>query len=124
MNTILTDLTKKIGETIAKIQVNNKLLEDLQKKCNPTFLEILDDVKDNNPSLAASLLLWYGNKYKVNNSEIIKLLDSLKKEDDSIDYDSGCSSSKPKKKNKSTFYSSSCGYSLGCGYTSHYDDRC
>ena len=46
MNINLTDITKNIGNTIAKIKNNNELITELNKAYNPTFTEILEDVKD------------------------------------------------------------------------------
>ena len=78
MNINLTDITKNIGNTIAKIKNNNELITELNKAYNPTFTEILEDVKDSDPTLAALLMFWYNKKYS--ESDLDKLTTNIRKQ--------------------------------------------
>lgn len=129
----LTSLTAMIGDTIAKIKNNNKLIDELNKRYNPTFLEIMEDIKDTDKTLANLLMLWYIDRYSVDTSKLEKVMDDIRKEyglkdkvktkivynsigggctDD--EYSGGCGST-PKKK-KSYGYS---GYGCSCSNDSH-----
>lgn len=131
----LTSLTAMIGDIIAKIKNNNKLIDELNKRYNPTFLEIMEDIKDTDKTLANLLMLWYIDRYSVDTSKLEKVLDDIRKEyglkekvktkivytstsggctDDDYDYSGGCGST-PKKK-KSYGYS---GYGCSCSNDSH-----
>ena len=74
----LTDITKNIGNTIAKIKNNNELITELNKAYNPTFTEIMEDVKDSDPTLAALLMFWYHKKYS--ESDLDKLTTNIRKQ--------------------------------------------
>ncbi len=129
----LTSLTAMIGDIIAKIKNNNKLIDELNKRYNPTFLEIMEDIKDTDKTLANLLMLWYIDRYSVDTSKLEKVIDDIRKEyglkekvktkivynstsggctDD--EYSGGCGST-PKKK-KSYGYS---GYGCSCSNDSH-----
>jgi len=76
----LTSLTAMIGDTIAKIKNNNKLIDELNKRYNPTFLEIMEDIKDSDKTLANLLMLWYIDRYSVDTSKLEKVMDDIRKE--------------------------------------------
>ena len=117
-----TDFTKITGDVIAKIKNNNKLIDELNKRYNPTFLEIIEDLQENDETLAKMLLLWYMTKYSIDESKIDDIMADIRKEytkvkrkaltNDSYEYTCG----------RSNNYSSGCGgsssshnYSSGCG---------
>lgn len=131
----LTSLTAMIGDIIAKIKNNNKLIDELNKRYNPTFLEIMEDIKDTDKTLANLLMLWYIDRYSVDTSKLEKVMDDIRKEyglkekvktkivytstsggctDDDYDYSGGCGSTSKKK--KSYGYS---GYGCSCINDSH-----
>ena len=78
MNINLTDITKNIGNTIVKIKNNNELITELNKAYNPTFTEILEDVKDSDPTLATLLMFWYQKKYS--ESDLDRLTTNIRKQ--------------------------------------------
>ena len=115
----------------------------MHKVYNPTFIEILDDVKDNNQTLGSLLIYWYMTKYGINEDRLDEsmkyLRESLyheeKKEeqpkviykyinDDGYNYT--CGGSNEKYSSASCSYDDdSYDYSCGGGYrTKHRDDRC
>jgi len=103
---VITQFTKSIGNAIAKIKSNNLLIEELRKKYNPTFSEIMEILEVEDPTLATMLMLWYNKKYNfLDAKEIEKELDIKKKES-------------PKTKSYTLYsYSSGCGNnggSIGC----------
>lgn len=122
-----TDFTKNIGDTIAKIKNNNKLIDELNKRFNPTFVEIMESLQKTDPTLAKMLMVWYTETYTIDESELVNLVDKyqvkkkVKRESKSTyassggctnpsweSYGGGCGSS-----------SVSSGYSGGgCGYSS------
>ena len=133
----LTSLTAMIGDTIANIKNNNKLIDELNKRYNPTFLEIMEDIKDTDKTLANLLMLWYIDRYSIDTSKLEKVMDDIRKEyglkekiksktktvytsigggctDNDYDYSGGCGLT-PKKK-KSYGYS---GYGCSCSNDSH-----
>ena len=123
----LTNITRDIGKTIARLKENNKLIEELnQQYANPTFVEILEDVKETNGILAAMLMLWYDQKYNAvsltQTADINKMIDYLKnkkpkeKKSSRIEYvDDGCGSP----------YGGGCGiYSSSGGCGSPYSGGC
>ena len=134
----LTSLTAMIGDTIAKIKNNNKLIDELNKRYNPTFLEIMEDIKDTDKTLANLLMLWYIDRYSVDTSKLEKVLDDIRKEygikekvktktktvytsigggctDNDYDYSGGCGGSSSSRKRS---------YSGGCGCSCSNDSHC
>lgn len=96
----LTALTKNIGTIIAKLKNNNRLIEELNKCYNPTFVEILEDLKDTDETLATMLSLWYMKKYSVNDAKLQSVINEIKSDFKINDT--------PKKKTM-TYYDSGCG---------------
>lgn len=137
-----TKITKNVGGFLAKLISHNELLEEMHKVYNPTFIEILDDVKDNNQTLGSLLIYWYMNKYGINEDRLDEsmkyLRESLyheekKEEQQKVIYkyinDAGynytCGGSNKKYTSPSCSYDDDYGYSCGGGYrTKHRDDRC
>ena len=78
-NNLLTNLTKAIGEKLAKVREANKLIEEKRKIINPTFFEILEELPKDDSMLALSLINWYINKYanSYNDKEFEKYLKSI-----------------------------------------------
>ncbi len=106
----LTALTKNIGTIIAKLKNNNRLIEELNKCYNPTFVEILEDLKDTDETLATMLSLWYMKKYSVNDAKLQSVINEIKS-DFKIN-------NTPKKETMTYYYS-------GCGSGStHNNSRC
>lgn len=100
---VITNFVKGIGNAIAKMQSNNILIEELRKKYNPTFTEIMENLEDEDPTLATMLLLWYSKKtnFEVIDSKIIEDSFRLKKE---------------KSKQKKGYITGGCGYDYDDDY--------
>lgn len=64
----LTELTKKIGDTLARLKQNNKLVEEFNSTYNPTFVEIMEDLMITDKTLASLLMAWYNSKREVPDS--------------------------------------------------------
>lgn len=117
----LTNITKQIGDVIAKIKNNNKLIDELNTRYNPTFVEILEDLKDTDGTLAAMLTFWYMNKYSINENKLDMIMDDIRRQ-----YDLSTNTSKKKFGSRSSstpsyIYECSCGNnggSIGCGVSS------
>jgi len=119
----LTNITRNIGNTIARLKQNNTLIDELRNQYNnPTFLEILEDAKENNGILAAMLMLWYDQKYPdtlSDTNDIDKMINYLKNK-----------KAKETKSKKKPHYvlESGCGntsgwlYSGGCGSSDYIND--
>ena len=104
-----TTVSKNIGSLIAQLKNNNKLIDELDKLYNPTFVEILEDLQENDKTLATMLLMWYCNKYDQREDEMDKLISKLKGK-----------TTKVKPASIPTYISSGCGNnggSVGCGVT-------
>lgn len=101
----LTELTKKIGDTLARLKQNNKLVEEFNSTYNPTFVEIMEDLMITDKTLASLLMAWYNSKREVPDNLSVP---------------------KPKKNPTTrTVSSSSYGYSGGgCGPTPSYRGGC
>ena len=104
----LTDFTRTIGDTIAKIKNNNKLIDELNKKFNPTFVEIIENLQKTDPTLAKMLMVWYMETYSIDDKELETIVNKYQK--------------KPKKTRETshyTFEDYTCGSSRssGCGST-------
>lgn len=105
----LTDLAKILGSNLANLRYNNKLIEEQRKIVNPTFLEILEQLNEDDELLAASLMNWYMKKYEKyldKNSDLSKLIFEQFE----------------KKQQRSSSYSS-CGCD-SCGWDDSNNDRC
>ena len=98
----LTNVTRVIGDTIAKIKNNNKLIEELNKKFNPTFVEIIENLQKTDPTLAKMLMCWYMETYCIDDKELDALV------------------SKYQKKPKNALSGSSKTYSSSDGCNGHY----
>ena len=119
----LTGITKQIGDVVAKIKNNNKLIDELNTRYNPTFVEILEDLKDTDSTLAAMLTFWYMNKYSIDESKLDMIMDDIRKQ-----YDLSTNSTTKKKSGTRkpsipsySSYDSGCGNnggSIGCGVPS------
>lgn len=70
-----TEITRKTGSIIAKIKNNNKLIAELNKQFNPTFVEIIESLQKTDKTLAQLLMVWYMNTYSVNEDELNNLVD-------------------------------------------------
>lgn len=75
----LTNITRTIGDTIAKIKNNNKLIEELNKKFNPTFVEIIENLQKTDPTLAKMLMCWYMETYCIDDKELDALVSKYQK---------------------------------------------
>ena len=73
-----TDFTKYIGDTIAKIKNNNELIDELNKRFNPTFIDIMESLQKTNPTLAKMLMIWYNETYTIDESELANLVNKYK----------------------------------------------
>ena len=120
-----TDFTKYIGDTIAKIKNNNELIDELNKRFNPTFIDIMESLQKTNPTLAKMLMIWYNETYTIDESELANLVNKYKVkkktkrepkhtyvtsgacDGPSWDYDGGCGSSSI----NAGYYNGGCGYS-------------
>lgn len=104
-----TTVSRNIGSLIAQLKNNNKLIDELNKVYNPTFVEILEDLQENDKTLGTMLLMWYCNKYDEREIKMDDLISKIKTE------------KSPKVKPSKTYsYSSGCGNnggSVGCGVT-------
>ena len=110
---VITHFAKGIGNAVAKVKSNNLLIEELRKKYNPTFSEIMEILEVEDPTLATMLMLWYNKKYHFDELDpkvIEKEFGVNKKE-------------VPKKK----YITGGCGYTMysngGCG-DDYSDDHC
>ncbi len=105
-----TTVSRNIGSLIAQLKNNNKLIDELNKVYNPTFVEILEDLQENDKTLGTMLLMWYCNKYDEREIKMDDLISKIKTE-----------KSSKVKSSKTYSYSSGCGNnggSAGCGSTS------
>lgn len=96
-----TEITRKTGSIIAKIKNNNKLIAELNKQFNPTFVEIIESLQKTDKTLAQLLMVWYMNTYSVNEDDLNNIVD--------------------KYKDKTIKKSSKC-YWGGCGSSDYMDD--
>lgn len=78
MNTI-SKLTSQIGNVLAEIRERNKVIEAAQKRSNPTFMEIIEDLEKDDKTLCNMLLLWYCNKYLEDPVDMDAIVEDLKK---------------------------------------------
>lgn len=92
-----TTISRNIGSLIAQLKNNNKLIDELNKVYNPTFVEILEDLQENDKTLATMLLMWYCNKYDEREIKMDELISKIKTEKSSkikssktYSYNSGC----------------------------------
>ena len=108
-----TNLTKTIGDTIANIKNNNKLVDELNKKFNPTFVEIIESLLKTDQTLAKMLMVWYMENYSIDNDQLTKLVNKYQVKKTSSNTYNGCGSS-----NGGCGYSSGRSYSGGCGSSS------
>lgn len=94
---LFTGITKNVGLIAAKIEDNNLLISELNKKYNPTFLEIIKELQKSKDDsvLLALLLTWYINKYSVDESELNKIMNKIRNE--AIDISGLYSKRKPMK---------------------------
>lgn len=126
----LTNVTRTIGDTIAKIKNNNKLIEELNKKFNPTFVEIIESLQKTDPTLAKMLMVWYMETYCIDDKELEDIVSKYQKKPKkttskpSYVAESGCG-------NTSGWLYSGCGaptrkihIDSGCGSTSRSDSHC
>ena len=106
-----TTVSRNVGSLIAQLKNNNKLIDELNKLYNPTFVEILEDLQENDKTLGTMLLMWYCNKYDEREIKMDDLIAKIKTEQ----------FLKEKSKSSRTYsYSSGCGNnggSIGCGVT-------
>lgn len=90
----ITNLTKTIGDTIAKIKNNNKLVDELNKAFNPTFVEIMENLQETDPTLAKMLMVWYLDTYSLDKNKLNKLVanyqDKKKTQSKPFVLESGC----------------------------------
>ena len=93
----LTSFTAQIGNVLSKIKERNRVLDDARRLSNPTFLEIIEELKEDDRTLCNMLLLWYSQKYLDNPVDIDKLFENAKsfknKENKQKYYDAGCGGS-------------------------------
>lgn len=118
----ITNLTKNIGEIIAKIKNNNKLVEELNKSFNPTFVEIIESLQKTDPTLAKMLMVWYMETYSIDDkrlNDIVNKYQVKKKVKPVYVAESGCGNT------SGWLYGGGCGsssvsrsYSGGCGSSS------
>ena len=73
-----TEITKKTGSIIAKIKNNNKLVEELNKKFNPTFVEIIENLQKTDKTLCQLLMVWYMNTYSIDEDELNNIVEKYK----------------------------------------------
>jgi len=73
-----TSLTRTVGDLISQIKNNNKLLNEVNKLYNPTFVEILEDLKENDKTLAIMLAAWYITKYGERELKMDNLISKIK----------------------------------------------
>jgi len=103
-----TTVSRNVGSLIAQLKNNNKLIDELNKLYNPTFVEILEDLQENDKTLGTMLLMWYCNKYDEREIKMDDLIAKIKTEQ----------FLKEKSKSSRTYsYSSGCGNnggSIGC----------
>lgn len=116
----ITNLTKNIGEIIAKIKNNNKLVEELNKSFNPTFVEIIESLQKTDPTLAKMLMVWYMETYSIDDkrlNDIVNKYQVKKKVKPHYVLESGCGNT------SGWLYSGGCSSSnyiggSGCGSSS------
>lgn len=127
----LTDITKQMGNIIANIKNNNVLVDELKTKFNPTFVEIMENLQETDPTLAKMLMVWYTETYTIDESELVNLVNKYQikkktKRESKPTYvvESGCG-------NTSGWFYGGCGssagsrsYSGGCGYSSSNSGGC
>lgn len=120
---IFTGITKNVGKIIANIQENNKIFDELNKKYNPTFVEIIDELKEEDNSLLLALLYdWYRRRNNLDFNQVKKELDEMR-ELNSDEYKEKRLRETFKKRK---FSSSGCGFEEdeddygGCGSSSNY----
>jgi len=140
-----TKVTKNVGGFLANLISHNELLDELNTVYNPTFIEILDDVKDSDQTLGSLLIYWYMNKYGINEDRLNNSMKYLRAslsgekkeeepkviykyiEDDGYNYTCGGSSKKytsPSCSSDDDYYDYSCGGLRNAKGYSKRDDRC
>lgn len=74
----LTSFTAQIGNVLSKIKERNRVLDDARRLSNPTFLEIIEELKEDDRTLCSMLLLWYSQKYLDDPIDYDVLFDKIK----------------------------------------------
>ena len=85
----LTSFTAQIGNVLSKIKEQNRVLDDARRLSNPTFLEIIEELKEDDRTLCSMLLLWYSQKYLDDPIDYDGLFDKINSslhKSDKIDY--------------------------------------
>lgn len=72
-----SDLARKMGNSLEKIKRRNKLIDETRKQYNPTFLEIMEELKNDDKTLFNMMMVWYMSKNSIDNYDDI--YDSIKK---------------------------------------------
>ena len=118
---IFTGITKSIGTAISKVKSNNTLLEELNKKYNPTFIDIVDDLTEKGDTILLSLLYqWYTKNLGIDPANIETELESIKLRN-SKEYQEMIERQIKKFKSSSGGCGSSSDYyNSGCGSPSNY----
>ena len=83
----LTSFTSQIGNILSKVRERNRVLDDARRLSNPTFLEIIEELKEDDKTLCNMLLLWYSQKYLDDPIDYDALFDKINKlSEHKIDY--------------------------------------
>lgn len=114
----LTEITEKAAKILSAIKTRNTLLDNLEKEnskiVNPTFVEIIDELEKDNKTLAQMLIMWYLEKYSINEDDLNQSL--LELENASIKNKSKKKEKATKTSTKTSFYAD---YSCGIPYVSN-----
>lgn len=84
-----TNITKIVGSSFERIKRHNKLLDETRKQYNPTFLEIMEELKNDDKTLFNMLMVWYMSKNSntdiTKNENINNIIDDFLKQQTELD---------------------------------------
>lgn len=87
-----TNITKKLGSSFEKIKRHNKLIDETRKQYNPTFLEIMEELKNDDKTLFNMMMVWYMSKNSIDDHDDIyaTVENIIKKTQDYSNYGGSC----------------------------------